>query len=86
MIDPLGITASHTNAGCSGGNGTITLLVSGGTGETIIIDQNTNDSYSVGNNSVPPGTYNLIVTDANHCVSNVASVTVTSPGILNSPL
>lgn len=81
MVDPLVITANHTDASCSGGNGTITLSVSGGTGERMITDQNTNAIYTMGNNSVPEGTYNLIVTDVNQCVSNVATIMVAAPGI-----
>lgn len=80
MIDPLVITASHTDASCSGSDGVITLSVSGGTGETILMDQNTNITYHVGNTNVAAGTYNLIVTDANQCVSDVTMVTVTAPG------
>ncbi len=67
-------TATVTPALCFGGNGTVTISATGGTG-----------SYgtSTGSFSVPAGqTYSFIVNDSNGCQSNTISGIMTSPTAL----
>ncbi|MBS1683902.1 MAG: T9SS type A sorting domain-containing protein [Bacteroidetes bacterium] len=73
------VIASHTNAGCTGATGTITLIESGGTTPYSAVTWSGGLS---GTNpvNVPAGTYTYSVTDANNCLAT-GSVIVSASGL-----
>ncbi|MBI3218935.1 MAG: T9SS type A sorting domain-containing protein [Bacteroidetes bacterium] len=74
----LTVTPSATNISCKGGNnGSINLVVNGGTGTKTFLWSNGVTSQNI--SSLAPGTYSVAVTDANGCINNTASVTITEP-------
>lgn len=75
---PIVITLTTTNISCFGTNsGAISAAVTGGTGAyTYAWTPNVSSGPSVSNAS--PGTYTLVVTDANGCTAT-ASTTITQP-------
>jgi hypothetical protein len=80
ITEPTDITLVSTNVvepSCYGGNGTITLAYTGGTGTlSYTIGSETNNT---GVFTRPAGTYNYSVTDANSCGPKTGTVTVGQP-------
>lgn len=90
--DPLVLTAvpslsaegSH-NINCSGGSGSIDVTVTGGSPGNYRYDWSTADGSGIvegaaDQNALTAGTYNLVVTDTNHCsVSTVITLTEPEP-------
>ena len=62
------VTETHTTPSCAGGNGTVTISATGGTGALT----------GTGSFNKAAGTHQFTVTDANNC-SKTISVTVTDP-------
>jgi hypothetical protein len=80
VVQPTALTvvASPTQVLCKGaGNGAINLSVSGGTGTKTYAWSNGATTKNI--SSLSPGTYSVTVTDANGCVNNSTSVTITEP-------
>ncbi|NOU19150.1 MAG: hypothetical protein HOO91_16455, partial [Bacteroidales bacterium] len=85
----ISFTTTHVNLDCNGAsNGSITITASGGTGAL---------SYSIDNgatyqtpsnifNSLPAGTYQVKVKDANNCETTASAVTLTQPVALSATL
>jgi hypothetical protein len=74
----LTVTPSATNISCKGGNnGSINLVVNGGTGSKTFLWSNGATSQNI--SGLAPGTYSVAVTDANVCINNTTSVTITEP-------
>ncbi len=74
----LTVTPSTTNISCKGGNnGSINLVVNGGTGLKTFLWSNGATSQNI--SGLAPGSYSVTVTDANGCVNNSTSVTITEP-------
>ena len=72
--------ASKTDATCfDASNGTVTLAVSGGTAPFAYLWSNGATTQNL--NGLPPGTYTVIVTDANGCTASCGA-TVGRPGQL----
>jgi len=61
-------------------DGKITVTASGGTG-TLQYSDNNGSTFQAGNifSSLPAGSYNIVVKDANGCMSPATSVTITAP-------
>ncbi|MCG3167456.1 MAG: hypothetical protein POELPBGB_03248 [Bacteroidia bacterium] len=81
ITQPLVLSASetHTNVTCFGAaNGTIDVSVSGGTGPYSYLwtpsGQTTQDRTGLA-----PGTYSVVVTDANGCTASVNNIVITQP-------
>ncbi len=74
-------TYTQTNVSCNGGNnGSITLTASGGTTPYVYsIDGGTTFQSSNVFSNLTIGTYVMAVKDANNCVSNSQSTTITQP-------
>ena len=72
----LAANAVPTNILCFGGNGSVNLTVSGGTGPYTYLWSNGATTEDLA--SVPAGVYSVTVTDANNCTTP-ASATVTQP-------
>ena len=72
----LAANAVPTNVACFGGNGSVDLTVSGGTGPYTYLWSNGATTEDLA--SVPAGAYSVTVTDANNCTT-LASATVTQP-------
>jgi large repetitive protein len=74
----LTVTPSATNISCKGGNnGSIDLVVNGGTGVKTFLWSNGATSQNI--SGLAPGSYSVTVTDANGCINNSTSVTITEP-------
>ena len=73
------LTTSGTDVNCAGnGDGTAAVIATGGTG-TLTYEWNGDNSLNTANlSNLGPGQYNIVVTDANGCMSN-ASVNVAEP-------
>ncbi|WP_276134123.1 gliding motility-associated C-terminal domain-containing protein [Polluticoccus soli] len=84
ITQPTALTASatNTNVSCNGlSDGTVTLTVGGGETPYTYL-WNGNSSWTTKDlNSVPAGTYTVLVTDSNGCTIT-ASATVTQPAVL----
>jgi gliding motility-associated-like protein len=91
----LTLTTSSLPAGCSQSNGSATVTPNGGTGpyDFVWTDAANNVLQTANNvvgantlNNLPSGTYNVLVTDANNCLSNT-SVTVSGvPGSVTATM
>ncbi len=74
----LTVTPSASNISCKGGsNGAINLVVTGGTGIKTFAWSNSATTQNL--SGLATGTYSVTVTDANGCVNNSTSVTITEP-------
>lgn len=74
----LTVTPSATNISCKGGNnGSIDLVVNGGTGVKTFLWSNGATSQNI--SGLASGSYSVTVTDANGCINNATSVTITEP-------
>ena len=75
----LSLTPSSTNSNCSASDGSATVTVTGGTGTYTYLwdDLGTQTTATAG--SIPAGTYNVTVTDANAC-TDTTSATVSDLG------
>ena len=66
----LTVTPSVTNISCKGGNnGSINLVVNGGTGIKTFLWSNGATSQNI--SGLAPGSYSVTVTDANGCINNI---------------
>lgn len=91
--DPLGVVPTRSlsaegshNINCSGGTGAITLAVSGGSLGNYRYNWTTTNGSGIvqgqkDQNALTAGTYNVVVTDSNLCVTS-ASATLTQPSPL----
>ncbi|MFZ1754423.1 MAG: SprB repeat-containing protein, partial [Caldilineaceae bacterium] len=85
----LAATATPTNVLCNGGNGKVTLTITGGTSPYDISWDGPAANDGTANNqasgymisSLPAGTYAISVTDENGCIKT-ASATITEPVVL----
>ncbi len=74
----LTVTPSAINISCKGGNnGSIDLVVNGGTGVKTFLWSNGATSQNI--SGLAPGSYSVTVTDANGCINNTTSVTIIEP-------
>ncbi|NOS90695.1 MAG: T9SS type A sorting domain-containing protein [Cyclobacteriaceae bacterium] len=74
----LTVTPSATNISCKGGNnGSINLVVNGGTGTKTFLWSNGATSQNI--SGLASGSYSVTVTDANVCSNNSTSVVITEP-------
>jgi hypothetical protein len=74
----LTVIPSASQITCKGSNnGSINLVVEGGTGVKTFLWSNGATTQNI--SSLPPGTYTVAVSDANGCVNNATSVTITEP-------
>lgn len=72
------VTPSFSNISCKGGtNGSINLVVSGGTGSKTYSWSNGASTQNL--SGLLTGIYSVAVTDANGCINNTTSVTITEP-------
>ena len=79
-------TYTSTNALCIGSsNGSITVTATGGTG-TFLYSKDGGVTYQTSNifNGLFAGTYQIVVKDANNCVTPAQTVTITQPASLPS--
>ncbi|MVM36647.1 hypothetical protein GO730_01455 [Spirosoma sp. HMF3257] len=84
----ISITTSASPVLCAGGsNGRITVTASGGTGGYQYSKDN-GANYQPANqfDNLSAGTYQVVVKDANNCVTAVQSVTVTQPSVLTAAI
>jgi len=82
LVNPSGMTVSGTvqNVSCAGNaNGSITLTVSGGTGNKTYLWSNGSTGANLSN--VSAGNFSVTVTDAAGCTAN-ANFTITAPAAL----
>jgi len=80
----LTLNTTFTDVTCAGANdGTIELTISGGTPDYTILWSGPNgfSSNSQNINSLLPGTYSVVVTDANNC-TETADVTINEPSAI----
>ena len=77
---PLSLSTSQNNVCFGVNNGDINLTVSGGSGPYTYVWSNGQTTQDI--NGLAPGSYSVVVTDANGCVSST-SVTISAP---NAPL
>ncbi len=78
---PLTGTTSSTNISCNGdADGTITLTPGGGVGPYTFAWSHGPTDQNLTN--LAPGSYSVVITDANMCTFNVPAVTITQPEIL----
>ncbi|MFM7078221.1 MAG: beta strand repeat-containing protein, partial [Bacteroidota bacterium] len=77
---PSVVSLSQTNSTCFGlNNGSATITASGGTGSLLYsINGGTNFQNANSFNNLAPGTYQVVVSDANGCTAN-SSFTITQP-------
>lgn len=68
-----------SNALCFGQNGTITSAPSSGTSPYTMSITGPSGSFGALSQSVTPGTYQVVVKDANSCLSSTTPVTITEP-------
>jgi large repetitive protein len=74
----LTVTPGASNISCKGGsNGSINLVVTGGTGATTYLWSNAATTQNL--SGLATGTYSVTVTDANGCINNSTSVAITEP-------
>ncbi|MDJ1504202.1 hypothetical protein, partial [Xanthocytophaga agilis] len=72
--------SSQVNPTCAGNDGSITLTASNGTGAiSYSIDGGSNYNTNPVFSNLTAGTYTIVVKDANNCIVNVGTVTLTSP-------
>ncbi|MBK8877093.1 MAG: HYR domain-containing protein [Haliscomenobacter sp.] len=87
ITNPAGLAvniSSFTNVSCQGGsNGSATVMAAGGTPPYAFAWSNGASGQTV--NNLPAGTYVIVVTDANGCMSQT-SVTITQPALLSATL
>jgi parallel beta-helix repeat protein len=70
---------------CFGQNdGSITLQVSGGTGNKVISWDDDNNIENLIRNSLPPNTYRAFVRDDNNCIASTGPITILEPSILEA--
>ena len=77
----LSFTESHIAVTCNGGNdGSITVSASGGT-TAYSYSKNNGGTYQASNvfNGLAVGTYDVLVKDANNCVTSATTVTISGP-------
>ncbi|MBI4646452.1 MAG: immunoglobulin domain-containing protein, partial [Bacteroidia bacterium] len=82
ITQPSAITfsVSKTDEFCNGNNdGTITVSASGGTG-TLLYSKNNGSTYQSSNifSNLSPGTYQVVVKDANNCVTSAQNITIST--------
>ncbi len=94
------LTTTSTPAGCNMTNGSATVTPSGGVGpyDFVWTDALNNVLQTANNqpgsnvlNNLGTGTYNVLVTDANNCLSNISVIVTGAPGsvasvMTNSPV
>ncbi|HWQ33930.1 MAG TPA: hypothetical protein VNQ79_13855 [Blastocatellia bacterium] len=77
----LALSEKHTDVKCNGGSdGSIDLTVSGGTEPYSYSWSNGATTQDL--NSIPAGTYNVTVTDANGCMKSLNGITIGQPAAL----
>jgi gliding motility-associated-like protein len=77
---PVPVITSFTNASCNNGNGNAMASVSGGNPPYSYSWNSTPPQQNLNATNLTPGSYTLVVTDANGC-SGHASVTIAADGI-----
>ncbi|MEE2953950.1 MAG: gliding motility-associated C-terminal domain-containing protein [Bacteroidota bacterium] len=71
------LSNTHVNASCFGFNdGSINLNITGGTSPFSYLWSNNTTTQNI--NNISAGTYNVVVTDSNNCISTM-SITITQP-------
>lgn len=85
VTEPSAINASSTVVNTTNGenNGSINLVVEGGTGDHTIVWNNGMTGASISN--LPAGEYTAVVTDANGCSKNVGPIVVATSTSVNDP-
>lgn len=84
--EPITTTLTPTQASCGASDGSVSLLVDGGTGVGTysyawsVIDGGTTISIDPNLTDVPAGDYEVMVTDQNNCSVVSLPITVTNPG------
>lgn len=68
-----------SNALCFGQNGNITTAPTGGTSPYTMSITGPSGSFGALSQSVAPGSYQVVVKDANNCLSSTTPVTITQP-------
>jgi len=68
-----------SNAICFGQNGNITTAPTGGTSPYTMSITGPSGSFGALSQSVAPGSYQVVVKDANNCLSSTTPVTITQP-------
>ncbi|MGC8823978.1 MAG: gliding motility-associated C-terminal domain-containing protein [Bacteroidales bacterium] len=72
-----------TNALCFGQNGSITTTPSDGTPPYTMSITGPSGSFGALSQTVTPGSYQVVVKDANNCLSSTTPVTITQPNKIN---
>ncbi|MBK8874747.1 MAG: gliding motility-associated C-terminal domain-containing protein [Bacteroidetes bacterium] len=72
-VAPVSVTASSTNSTCTGNNGSATATVSGGTAPFVYSWSPSGGNGAIASN-LGPGTYTVLITDANGCTSSAQTV------------
>lgn len=89
------LQVASTSAACNQANGTGTVTPQGGTGpydfvwtdgNNVVIQTATNLPGANTASGLLPGTYNVLVTDANNCLANISVIVTGVPGNLNSAM
>lgn len=83
-VPEINATITSVNVSCFGqANGSATVVASGGTAPYTYVWSNGSTNSAISN--LAPGTYNVVITDANGCTAN-KSVIITEPAVISNTL
>lgn len=83
-VPEINATITSVNVSCFGqANGSVTVVASGGTAPYTYVWSNGSTNSAISN--LAPGTYNVVITDANGCMAN-KSVIITEPAVISNTL